>query len=97
MEYLHLNLSWLFSVAVAGSVATGFIISNRTLVAADAQNRVILDSADDGIYRVDVNGIATYLNPAAVEMLGYSLEEVVGHGLHNLIHHSHPDGTPCPR
>lgn len=97
MEYLHLNLSWLFSVAVAGSVATGVIISNRTLVAADAQNRVILDSADDGIYRVDVDGIATYINPAAVEMLGYSLEEVVGHGLHNLIHHSHPDGTPCPR
>ena len=63
--------------------------------------RAILDSAGDGIYGVDNRGITTFVNRAAVEMLARPAEELVGQGLHGLIHHTHADGSPhaardCP-
>ncbi|HEY8583160.1 MAG TPA: PAS domain S-box protein [Capillimicrobium sp.] len=56
----------------------------------------ILDSAGDGIFRVDAIGCATYVNPAAARMLGYTPDELLGQPIHDLIHHAHPDGTPHP-
>jgi|GEM_PF-880137 len=62
---------------------------------------VLLNSAAEGIYGVDMQGRATFVNPAAAEMLGYSPEELVGRKIHYVIHHSHVDGAPhlaheCP-
>lgn len=37
-----------------------------------------------------------YLNPAAERLTGYSLSEVRGRPLHDVIHHSRPDGSPYP-
>lgn len=56
----------------------------------------ILESVDDGIYGLDIEGRTTFANPAAVRMLGWPLEEFIGRPKHALIHHSHPDGTPLP-
>jgi PAS domain S-box-containing protein len=61
------------------------------------QNRLILDSAGEGIYGLDIQGHTTFANPAAEKMLGYPLEELLGKSQHFLIHHSHADGTPYPR
>src|SRR5919106_1158361 len=65
------------------------------------QNRLILDSAGEGIFGLDGEGRITFVNPAATEMLGWSPEELVGRVGHDVIHHSHPDGSPyfldeCP-
>lgn len=60
------------------------------------QNRQILDSAGEGIYGVDREGVCTLVNPAAAAMLGYAPEEIVGHHAHELFHHSRPDGSPYP-
>jgi PAS domain-containing protein len=30
-------------------------------------------------------------------MLGHDVEALVGTDIHSVIHHSHPDGSPCPR
>lgn len=62
---------------------------------------LILDAAGDGIFRVDEGGCTTYANPAAARMLDYPVTELVGRSLHDLVHHTHPDGTPhaaedCP-
>ena len=62
---------------------------------------VLLNSAAEGIYGVDMQGRATFVNPAAAEMLGYTPEELVGRKIHYVIHHSHVDGAPhlaheCP-
>jgi PAS domain S-box-containing protein len=38
----------------------------------------------------------TYMNPAAVEMTGYTLDEVKGKPLHAFIQHSRPDGRHYP-
>jgi diguanylate cyclase (GGDEF)-like protein/PAS domain S-box-containing protein len=59
-------------------------------------NEGIISAAGEGILRTDRKGRLTYANPAALEMLGYSLAEVVGHRAHALIHHTRPNGGPYP-
>jgi PAS domain S-box-containing protein len=58
------------------------------------QNELILQSAGEGIYGLDMKGNTTFANPAALEMLGYPSEELIGHSLHTRICHSKADGTP---
>ena len=60
-------------------------------------NKQILNSAGQGIYGLDLNGNTTFCNPAAAEMVGYKIEELVGKPQHLMIHHSKPDGSPYPR
>ncbi len=60
--------------------------------------RLILDSAAEAIYGADTKGICTFVNKACLRMLGYEREEdLVGKGLHALIHHTYPDGRPYPK
>ncbi|MFN2489248.1 MAG: ATP-binding protein [Actinomycetota bacterium] len=65
------------------------------------QLRLLLESTPGGIYGIDVEGRCTFINRAAADMLGYPPEDVLGEQMHELIHHSHPDGSPyavedCP-
>ena len=57
------------------------------------QRELILSSIDDGIYGLDLEGKMTFMNPAAAKMLGYKAEELRGMDLHEVIHHSHKDGS----
>ncbi len=59
-------------------------------------NQAILNSAGEGIYRADMEGNAIFVNPAAGEILGYNADEIIGKNLHDVIHHSKPDGQPYP-
>ncbi len=63
---------------------------------SEARFRLLLESAGEGIYGLDNEGRCTFANDAALAILGYSLEELVGQQMHNLIHHSYGDGTPYP-
>ena len=46
---------------------------------------------------VDRQGRFTFLNPAALRLLGFRDEaSVIGESAHALTHHSHPDGRPYP-
>lgn len=58
---------------------------------------MILNSAGEGISGMDLNGIATFLNPAAEALVGWSAGELIGKPLHETLHHTRPDGTPYPR
>jgi PAS domain S-box-containing protein len=60
------------------------------------QNQLILDSVGEGIVGLDVFGRVTFINPAGAETLGYAIEELLGKDLHELIHHSRPDGSRYP-
>lgn len=65
------------------------------------QHELILNSAGDGIIHQDLDGRLTFVNPSAVEMLGFSTEELIGRSSHEMWHHSRPDGVPyseedCP-
>jgi PAS domain S-box-containing protein len=57
------------------------------------QRELILAAVGDGIYGMDLEGKLTFMNPAAAKMLGFTAEELSGKDIHDLIHHSHADGT----
>jgi PAS domain S-box-containing protein len=65
------------------------------------QNRMILESAGDGIYGLDADGNVTFANPAAVAMLGWTAKDLCGSSLHERVHAKGSDGSPivwtdCP-
>ncbi len=60
------------------------------------QNQLILSSTVEGIVNTDPDGIVTFVNDAALAMLGFSREELVGQNFHEMTHHTKPDGTPYP-
>ncbi|MDP3148793.1 MAG: PAS domain S-box protein [Ignavibacteria bacterium] len=57
----------------------------------------MLNSMAEGAYGMDINGNCTFVNQAFLKILGYQNEyEVLGKHIHELIHHSHSDGSPYP-
>lgn len=71
--------------------------TNIALEESKIQLEVILDSTVEGIYGMDLNGRCIFCNKSGIKMLGYnSQEEILGKSMHNLIHHSHKDGTKFP-
>lgn len=69
---------------------------------SEAFTRLLLDSASEGFYSIDLDGHITMCNQAFVKLLGYSgKDEVLGHLLHHVVRHCHRDGSPyevgtCP-
>jgi diguanylate cyclase (GGDEF)-like protein/PAS domain S-box-containing protein len=59
-------------------------------------NELILNSAGEGIYGLDLQGKTTFVNPAAVRLTGWDAEELIGRHQHDMIHHTKSDGTPYP-
>ncbi|MCW9033121.1 MAG: PAS domain S-box protein [Rhodospirillales bacterium] len=64
---------------------------------AEKNTRIILESAAEGIYGLDEKGKVTFINPAACKMLGYEADELIGKSMHEIIHHSYPDGSEYPK
>jgi PAS domain S-box-containing protein len=61
------------------------------------KNELILRSAGEGIYGLDMDGNTTFVNPAAAQMIGWEANELIGRNQHGILHHSRPDGTPYPK
>nr|WP_313656665.1 PAS domain-containing sensor histidine kinase [Achromobacter ruhlandii] len=60
------------------------------------QLEMLLESAGEGIYGIDLRGRCIFINGAGAAMLGYTPDEVVGRNMHYLIHHSHADRSLMP-
>jgi PAS domain S-box-containing protein len=71
--------------------------AERALERLQRETELILNSAGEGIFRVNLEGKCTFSNPAATRMLGYNREEFLGQDLHILLRHALPDGAPCKR
>jgi PAS domain S-box-containing protein len=67
------------------------------LQAALERSSLILDSAGEGIFGVDLEGKVAFINPAANKMLGYGPDELIGKEVHEQIHYSHADGSGYPK
>lgn len=59
---------------------------------------LLLDSTDQGIFEINLEGIGTYVNKAAAQMLGYAQSDLlkIKKVWHDVIHHSHEDGSYYP-
>jgi PAS domain S-box-containing protein len=78
------------------------VTSNLKLRRREDELALILASAGEGIFGMDKSGTCTFVNRAALQILGYRDEkDLLGSDMHALIHHSCRDGTPirpadCP-
>ncbi|WP_234016429.1 sensor histidine kinase [Magnetospirillum gryphiswaldense] len=71
------------------------------LAEVSRQNRLILEHAADGILALDEQGRTIFANPAVQRLSGWTLADLEGRAHHDLVHHSHADGSPyavidCP-
>lgn len=59
--------------------------------------RLLLNSTNEAIYGLDLQGKCTMVNKSFLELMGYkNASELVGKNLHELIHHTHTNDTPYP-
>ncbi len=105
--------STLGTFVLATAVAVGLLVAALYLMRRDvaerrkaeadlreseARVRLVLDSTGEGIYGMDTRGLCTFVNPAALHLLGFDhADEVLGRDCHAMMHHTRADGTPFPR
>src|SRR3954447_22199381 len=53
----------------------------------------LLQSTNEGLYGINLEGRCTFLNRARAAMLGLSRYQALGRNMHRLVHHSHADGA----
>jgi PAS domain S-box-containing protein len=68
--------------------------ARNSLKRLSRQNELILQSAGEGIYGLNLQGKATFINPAAARILEYTVEQLAGQCMHTLLNHCKRDGTP---
>jgi two-component system NtrC family sensor kinase len=71
-------------------------VAQEALERLSRQHELLLNSAGEGIVGVDRGGIVSFANPASLALIGWPSHEVLGRSFHDLAHHSHEDGSPCP-
>jgi len=71
-------------------------VRTAALQAAEARQRLILESSADGLYGLDLDGALTFINPSACAMLGLEADRVLGRPAHLLFHHSDAEGQAHP-
>ncbi len=107
VSYRRTNIAFAVASLLAAAVlVTAFLLIRRDLTRRQAEEesaleaarftRMILESTAEGIYGVDPDGHCTFVNTAGARMLGHEPAELLGKNLHELAHHTHPDGTPYP-
>jgi len=83
-------------------IAVGVDITERTraedaLRESEEKILLLLNSAAEGVYGIDMNGNCTFCNAACLRILGYSDEnELLGRNMHWQIHGKHADGSLFP-
>lgn len=56
----------------------------------------VCENATVALFVMDIQQRCVYMNPAAEQLTGYTLDEVRGAPLHDFVHHTRPDGSPYP-
>ena len=85
--------------SLAGSISQ--FIGRKRMEAAlqdsEERARLLLDSTAEAIYGMDLAGNCTLANRACLQTLGYeNAKQLVGKSVHDVIHHTHADGSPYP-
>jgi PAS domain S-box-containing protein/putative nucleotidyltransferase with HDIG domain len=63
---------------------------------SEAQVTLLTNSIAHAIYGIDLDGNCTFANDACIEILGFNNQsDMLGKEMHELMRHSHKDGTIC--
>ena len=68
----------------------------ENLAHAEERARLLLESAGEGIYGLDLEGRTTFVNPAAARMLDYEQIDLIGKPMHHIAQHSYQDKSNYP-
>ncbi len=68
----------------------------RALNESEAHHRAVLAALSEGVYGMNREGRCTFVNAAALAMLGFAEADMLGQDQHALFHHHRPDGRPYP-
>ncbi|MCU7862606.1 MAG: EAL domain-containing protein [Candidatus Thiodiazotropha sp. (ex Lucinoma borealis)] len=88
------ELKLIRSAADLASIAMDTVRAEQTLRMVEERERLLLESSNEGMFGMDLDGVTTFVNPAAAELLGYPVEEITGQPLHTIVHYAHEDGRP---
>ncbi len=64
----------------------------RHLDSSNQRNLMILQTASEGIFGVDIESNITFINSAALKMIGWCEDEVLGRNSCSIFHHTQSDG-----
>jgi len=67
------------------------------LVRLSRQNELILQAAAEGVVGVNVEGMVTFVNPAAARMISRRSHELIGADLHSMLHPVFPGVATCDK
>jgi diguanylate cyclase (GGDEF)-like protein/PAS domain S-box-containing protein len=100
------------AIALTGLIGTAIILLLAVSTVRQKQLRLqesriaeerqqLLAALGEGVIGVDLEGRCIFINPAALAMLDFTREELLGVPLHPMIHHHDVDGAPyaeahCP-
>ena len=85
--------------SIAGSI--GLFVGRRRAQAAQVESeervRLLLDSTAEAILGADLEGDCTFVNRAALSILGYEQPaDLLGQNVHAVTHHTRLNGSPYP-
>ena len=84
-------------ICVTAVETTDRVAAEQILNDSRSYLRDLLDSSGEAFYALDREGVTQLCNNAFLRLMGFAREEdAVGRKLHDVIHHSHPDGSPYP-
>jgi two-component system sensor histidine kinase/response regulator len=108
MQFQHKNGGWLYLATVGSNhlknmSIEGIVLNSRDITQRkyydeilkriSLQNELILESIGEGIYGINLQGVLTFVNPAAKEMMGRSDEVLIGKPHHDIIQYRRIDGS----
>jgi two-component system sensor histidine kinase/response regulator len=108
LQLQHKNGDWFYLETVGSnhlndSSIEGIVLNSRDITQRkyyddilkriSLQNELILESIGEGIYGINLQGILTFVNPAAQNMLGMWDDELIGKHYHEVIQHRKVDGS----
>lgn len=103
LRHFHAHIS---ALADGEPYPTGYLVmvrdisdsvrTQQALRQLATRNAALLDGAGEGIYGVDSEGRCTFINRAALDMLGALEAMVLGQPTHALFHHHTEAGEPYP-
>ena len=72
--------------------------SEARLRESEERIRLLLDSTAEAIFGIDSEGNCTFSNPSCAHVLGYDRpSDLLGKNMHELTHHTRPDGRAYPQ
>jgi diguanylate cyclase (GGDEF)-like protein/PAS domain S-box-containing protein len=99
--FLLLTLATILLATLLILVSRRLGAERQRMVVQNEERQRLLASLGEGVFGVDSDGRCTFINPAALDMLGFRAEEVLGRNQHAVFHHQRRDGeayaaTDCP-